>query len=240
VLLAAALSALVAFFIRGFSGFGAMLVLTPLLLLTLDLRTVVVSAALVSFLSGLVVTAQSHRHADWHELRVLVLVALPGLIAGGIILSRLDTSVLGRLLGVATVLFALRILLAQRRMERAPKPWPRPTLYVAGGLSGLMGGAFGISGPPVLVYLEQRLGSRRSLRATMLAYFLALDISRLALYAITGLLTWKAATTGLAMLPASILGGQLGTMLHDRASEAHFRVAVAVLLLSTGVLLVVR
>lgn len=240
VVTVAALAALLAFFVRGFSGFGAMLLLTPLLLLVMDVRTAVVAAALVSFVSGTVVATQSRRHTEWPLLRLLVVVALPGLLVGSLLLAWVDTRLLGRAFGVLTALFALRILLAQRQVHRIPRPWPRAVLYVAGALSGLMGGAFGTSGPPVMVYLEQRLTARQSLRATMLAYFLALDGVRLALYAASGLLTWQATRAGLVMVPASLIGGHIGTLLHDRVSERHFRVAVALLLLATGLLLALR
>lgn len=74
-------------------------------------------------------------------------------------------------------------------------------------------------------------------RATLLAYFLAIDVLRLIPYAFSNLVTWRVLEISIAMFPASLLGAYFGKRFHVKVSEEAFRFAVGVLLLITGVLL---
>lgn len=237
--LLAAITALVALFVRGFSGFGAALVMMPILLLFLDVKTAVVAVALTQVPVGFFVAYHSRSAIDRSSLTRLLPPSLLGIMVGLFALVTVDSDLLKRVFGVITVFFAIRIMLALSHKDTGQRKWPAKVGFLAGALGGVFGGIFGTSGPPVVVYLEQQIPSKEILRATLLAYFLAVDGLRLVSYALSGLVTRQAVGTGMVMIPAALIGAYWGTRLNARVDERTFRVAVGTLLFVAGVLLVV-
>jgi uncharacterized membrane protein YfcA len=235
-LLLAALVALLAFFVQGFTGFGAALILAPLLLIFLDLHTAIVASALVQVPVGMVLAYQARHAIDRGAIRRLLPYSLIGLAAGAAALASLNVDWLRQLCGVLTALFALDVL---RRAWRniTPRPWPGWAVAPAGLASGLLGGLFGTSGPPVIAYLESLMPRGAGLRATLIAYFLVINCLRIVGYGAGSLLTGAAGLTAAAMLPTAALGAWAGAALQRRAGERGFRLAVAAVLLLTGLAL---
>lgn len=235
-LLLAALVALLAFFVQGFTGFGAALILAPLLLIFLDLHTAIVASALVQVPVGMVLAYQARHAIDRGAIRRLLPYSLIGLAVGAAALASLNVDWLRQLCGVLTALFALDVL---RRAWRniTPRPWPAWSVIPAGLTSGLLGGVFGTSGPPVVAYLESSMPRGAAMRATLIAYFLVLNCLRVVGYSMGGLLSGPVALTAAAMLPAAALGAWAGSALQQRAGERLFRLAVAAVLLVTGIAL---
>jgi uncharacterized membrane protein YfcA len=234
-----ALIALGALFTRGFSGFGSALVLMPLLMLFLDVRTAVVAAALTQVPVGFTLAFRSQSDFDRSYVKLLLLPGILGILVGSFALAKVEAELLKRVFGAMTVIFALRIVLALRRNVTAYRKWPASVGFVAGALGGVLGGIFGTGGPPVIVYLEHQILNKDVLRATFLTYFLVTDSLRLASYGLSGLITRRAVMIGLAMIPAALIGAYLGTRLSARVDERTFRIAVGALLFVTGVLLAV-
>ena len=234
-----ALIALGALFTRGLSGFGSALVLMPFLMLFLDVKTAVVAAALTQVPVGFTLAFRSRSDFDRSYLKLLLPPSILGILVGSFVLANVEAEQLKRVFGAVTVIFALRIVLAVGLNVTAYRTWPASVGIVAGALGGVLGGLFGTSGPPVIVYLEHQILKKDVLRATFLAYFLVTDSLRLAGYGLSGLVTWRAVTIGLAMIPAALAGAYLGTRLNAKVDERTFRIVAGALLFVTGVLLVV-
>ena len=239
-LAAAALIALLAMLVRGVTGFGAALVMSPLLLLFFDVHTAVVASAAVQIVTGFGIAWHARRAIDRAYLKVLLPAGVIGIIVGTLLLVTVDSDLLKRFLGIVTVLFALRSMWSLAALRGAPGQWPRWTGYIAGSLSGLLGSMFGTTGPPVVIYLENQALAKAATRATLLTYFLAVDSTRMAGYVFSNLVTQPVVMLGLVMLPTAILGGFLGTRLHLHISERAFRWGVAGLLFVTGALLSIK
>ncbi|NJN15493.1 MAG: sulfite exporter TauE/SafE family protein [Oscillochloris sp.] len=233
IFILAGLVAGLAFFVQGFSGFGAALVMTPLLLLFLDLHPAVAAAAIVQAPIGIWLTYGARRTVAWRELIWLAPLSMIGLLAGTVALLTLDVVWLRRLCGILTACFALDLL---RRMLRGGQSahWPQWFAIPAGFAGGVLGGLFGTSGPPVVAYLERRLDRGAFLRGTLLAYFLITNLIRLFGYGVGGLFDRETAFVALAMLPGAAIGAGLGAWLQQKAGERNFRMVMALVLLTTG------
>lgn len=238
-LLAAAGIAMAALFVRGFTGFGSALIMTPLLLFFFDIKTTVVATAIVEILGSFWVTVQAREDIDGSHLRKILPVALLGMLAGWLTLINIESAILKRVFGILTVFFALRMMITLRRPASQRKPWPPAIGYLAGAMSGLLGGLFGTAGPPIVVFLENQPTTKAVLRATLLAYFLVIDVLRMIPYAFSQLVTFQVIEMSAVMFPASLVGAYLGRKLQARVSESAFRLGVGALLLATGVLLTV-
>ncbi|MBI5876630.1 MAG: sulfite exporter TauE/SafE family protein [Chloroflexi bacterium] len=238
-LLAAAAFALLAMIVRGLTGFGAALVMTPLLLLVFDPKLAIVSAAIVQAVIGLTLLYQVRRQVSRDHLKLLLPPSLIGIIAGAVVLVQFDSTLLKRGLGIVVMLFALRQIFALRGAQAERTRWPRPWGYLAAVISGMLGALFGTSGPPIVIFLENQIDSGVVLRATLIAYFAAVDTVRVGGYVIGNLITTQALQTAAVMLPAAFVGSWLGTRLHVGMNERVFRLVISGLLFATGALLAV-
>src|SRR5512143_3376377 len=149
---AAAAIVLLAMIVRGLTGFGAALIMTPLLLLVFDAKLAIVSAAMVQATIGVTLFYQVRGKVGYDYLKLLVPFSLLGIAAGSAMLIQFDSTLLKRGLGVVVMLFAVRTLWIMRRAEAPRTRWPRPWGYAAAAISGVLGALFGTSGPPVVIF----------------------------------------------------------------------------------------
>ncbi len=102
-----------------------------------------------------------------------------------------------------------------------------------------MSGIFGTSGPPIAIYLENQIDSQKILRATLLVYFLVLDIIRVIVYGCFGIVSFDILKLAAFMLPAALVGSYCGQFVQLQVNDKFFRGLMVVLLVITGVLLTV-
>ncbi len=227
-------------FIRGLTGFGSALVMTPLLLLIFEIKTVVVITAITEIAGGIVVTIQARKNIDKRSLLIVLPISIIGVAVGSFILVNFNSDVLKRVFGGFTILFALRIILNLLKGQTTRKKWPAFFGYLSGVLGGVLGGLFGTAGPPIAIYLENQLTAKHILRATMLSYFLIVDTVRIIPYIYLKLINIDIIKISLFMLPASFFGAFIGKSVHFRINEKGFRAAISSILLATGVFLLVN
>ncbi len=234
--LATSLLVLFASFVAGFFGFGFGITATAGLSLTMDL----VHAANVVNVASPFVTAslfwQLRAHVAWRTVRRIAPWLVGGVGCGVLALATVDGSLLVRVLGAFVVAVSLWNLSAK------PLRVPESTLgdAVAGGLSGLFGGAFNSGGPPLIAYVYSRPGSPEQLKATLQALFLCSTFSRMALASAQGVMThtvlWEAALA----TPFAIAGQYAGNALSSRLSAERFRRVAWMGLLALGLVLGIR
>jgi uncharacterized membrane protein YfcA len=96
-----------------------------------------------------------------------------------------------------------------------------PWLLGCGFTAGVLGGAYGMNGPPLAIYGAMRRWSAQQFRATLQGYFLPASVLGMVGYWLKGL--WVPAVTHyflwslLPMLPAILLGKFINHRLHGDA-----------------------
>jgi hypothetical protein len=108
-----------------------------------------------------------------------------------------------------------------------------------GFLAGILGGAYGMNGPPLVVYGAMRRWSPQHFRATLQAYFLPASAIVVIGYAVSGIWTKPVTHYFLVSLLAAIPATLLGTVINRRLrGDAFLRyvhaglVCVAIVLLA--------
>jgi uncharacterized membrane protein YfcA len=234
--LTTSLLVLFASFIAGFFGFGFGIVATAGLSLTMDL----VHAANVVNIASPFVTAslfwQLRAHVAWRTVRRIAPWLVAGVFGGVFALATLDSGVLVRALGVFVVAVSLWNLSATPL--RIPESVAGDAL--AGGLSGLFGGAFNSGGPPLIAYVYSRPGSPDALKATLQALFLCSTFARMAIASAQGVMTESVLWDAALATPFAICGQYVGNRLSSRLSGERFRRAAWLGLLALGVVLGIR
>ena len=89
----------------------------------------------------------------------------------------------------------------------------------------------------MVAYLQYRLADPMARRATLLAYFMVIDIVRLVGYLQLGIGGATTLRTAAALAPFALLGSVAGSHIHGRAGARVVALCVAGLLVVTGALL---
>jgi hypothetical protein len=140
----------VATLVRSAFGFGEALIAVPLLALFIPMRVAAPLAVLVSVTIAAVILAQDWRHIHLRSASWLVISTLFGIPLGLVLLTRSPENLIKAVLGGLILLFALFFLAgkAQFRLHHDSRRW----LLTCGFLAGILGGAYGMNGPPLVIY----------------------------------------------------------------------------------------
>ena len=208
--------------IRSAFGFGEALVAVPLLAFWLPLPVAAPLAVLVSITIAGIVVIQ-----DWEKIHLssagwLVVSSLFGIPLGLLLLTNSHQRGLKAALGIIIIAFAVYSLIGRAPLEL--KQDSRGWLLACGFCAGVLGGAYGMNGPPLAVYGAMRRWSAQHFRATLQGYFLPASIIGMIEYGLAGL--WTSAITRyyLLSLPVTFLGVYLGRAINHRLhGEAFFK-----------------
>ena len=226
--LAVAISAL-AGLVRGFSGFGSALVYVPLMSALYGPRIAAPSMAVIDVLIAVAFVLTVWRQAVWREVLPLAASALLAAQFGSLILKYADPIWLRWFISLL-VLAVVAVLASGWRYHG------RPVLIVTlgvGALSGLLGSAVQMAGPPVIVYWLGSASDAVIVRANFIAYFATLATGLGVTYSLKGLLTPEATALALLIGPLQIMLQHVGTRLFHLASDRTYRIlAYGVILLA--------
>ncbi len=219
--------------IRSSLGFGEALIAVPLLSLFIPLRVATPLAVLMSITVAALVVAQDWRHIHLRSAAGLVAATVAGIPLGLLVLTHVHQEIAKCGLGVLIVLFAAFSLAAPNRLRIEQEH--RTVLLLFGFVAGILGGAYGMNGPPLAIYGSLRRWSPQHFRATLQAYFLPASILGMGGYWAAGL--WKPVVTHdyLLCLPAMLPAVLLGRGINRRLPAAAFSRYVYVGLLAIGI-----
>ena len=228
---------LVATLIRSTFGFGESLVAVPLFTLFLPMEIAVPLSVLLSIVIALIVVVQDHTKIHLKSAKWLIVFAIPGIPLGVIILTYVSELLVKTGLGTLLVLYSFYGLLGKssRKLQKDSMGW----LFICGFLSGVFGGAYGINGPPLVVYGNLRQWNAKQFRATLQAYFLPVSLVGIAGYFWKGLMNVVVWNYFLVTLPVVIPAVFLGRYLNHRLKDNSFFKYLYWGLLLIGVFLIV-
>lgn len=206
--------------IRGFTGFGGALVMTPVLLTWFDPVRTTALVVLVNVIAGAWQAREIHREADRPLVRAL---CLAGLLMAPVGLSVMHFVPVERIQqGVGAVVLA--VMLALFAGWRMPVSIRHPAgRWLLGGASGFLFGLGGIGGPPIVLGLLAERLPPRLVRATQLAYFSIIQIFVLLIIIAQDVVTMSDWLLGAGLSIVYTLAGLLGGRLLTNAREEWFR-----------------
>lgn len=206
--------------VRSTLGFGESLIAVPLFLLFLPLEVAVPLSVMLSIVIALVIVIQDHTRIHFHSAKWLVVYALPGIPLGLLILVYGNETVVKTALGLLIILYSLYSLF-NKKIKTQRQESNKLSLFFCGFLSGVFGGAYGLNGPPLVVYGNLRNWTARHFRATLQAYFLPTSFVTAIGYYAKGLITTEVnyyfLLSLITTIPAIFLGRYLNHKLHDNS-----------------------
>ena len=221
---------------RSAFGFGEALVAVPLLALIIPVEVAAPVAVLVSVtVAGLILLQ------DWRDVHAggagrLIVSTLFGIPLGLLMLIAVPEPIVKLVLGVVIIAFA-----GYRMLGRGGHELKDDRLaWVFGFGAGVLGGAYGMNGPPLVAYGAMRRWSPERFRATLQGYFFPASMIGMAGYWMTGL--WSSAVTRyyLVSLPVVVAATALGRLLNRRIDGGRFIRCVHVGLILIGLILLTQ
>ena len=224
--------------IRSALGFGEALVAVPVLVMRIPLGTAAPLAVLVSITIAALIVAQDWRQVHARSAGWLLTSTLFGIPLGLMLLLNPHQTAVKLILAVVILFFAIFSLAFAKaaRLGSDSKPW----LLICGFFAGILGGAYGMNGPPLAVYGIMRGWSPQHFRATLQGYFLPASILGMIGYLWKGLWNHELAYLYLLTLPVTIPAIWLGRIANQSLPLHKFRTLVYVGLVVIGLVLALQ
>jgi len=214
--------ACVGILVQSFAGFAGSLTAVPLFALFLSPKEAIPTYNLVMLLIDLWLVFEARWYIQWGRVGRLMVGGAIGVPFGAYGLKYLPSHVLGLIISIVTLVFAILFLLKIRIQLKENVG----TQMCVGLMSGFLGGSISESGPPVVVYGLARGWDKNAFRTTLLTYFTCLCILALLSYWRLGLLSGKSLYTFSTAIVPCFVAAAFGVLFKNRVGEATFRKAV--------------
>ena len=227
-------------FINGLAGFGTALFALGFLLQILSPVQAVGLVLILSVFSGLqglwIVRQQIFEHPK--RLLRFLLPALIGIPLGVYSLSFIDTDILKIFIGLFMLFYGGFFVL---RANLPTLSGARPAIdRLVGLMGGILGGAAGLSGAFITIWLSMRPYTKNETRAVLQPYnvvVLGLSVVMLAANGAYSVQTWLYLAV---MMPAGLIAAQIGIWLFKKLDNLQFRRLLIILMFASGLLLILR
>lgn len=218
--------------VRGFSGFGFSLLSITAISLLLPPREIVPSIFLLEVAASINLIPSIWREIDWRSIRWLLLGYIIALPFGIFALARFPEPPMQLAMSIFVLATAI-MMLRGFRLEKTPGAG---ATTATGAASGIFNGAFGIGGPPVVLFYFSTPAAAAVSRASVIAFFLSTDVLGLTGHYYEGLITAQSFAQFLAWLPALLIGVWAGAHGFRHVDQALFRRLVLIILMALAFL----
>ena len=208
----------------------------PLLALVTPVEIAVPVAVLASITVALIAVVQ-----DWHLIHFrdasrLVLSTIVGIPIGLWLLKVVPEPIIKGVLAVIIIAFSTYSLLSSRQQELKTDR----SVWLFGFTAGILGGAYGVNGPPLVIYGSLRRWSPQQFRATLQGYFLPASALGMCGFWIAGIWTPTVNRFYLLSLAPVIVATFLGRVINRNINARQFVVYVHLVLIGIGIILMMQ
>jgi uncharacterized protein len=210
----------------------------PLLAFIMPVQVATPLAVMLSITVAAIVVIQDWKRIHFRSAAWLIASSAVGIPLGVWLLSSRHTLAVKCGLGAVILLFSIYSLVGRKPPELHSDrlAW----LLGCGLLAGILGGAYGINGPALVVYGSMRRWSPQHFRATLQAYFLPASLLGIISYGMSGLLVHAVTRDYLFSLPVAIPAVFVGRIINHRLSGGAFLKYVYAGLAGIGALLLAQ
>lgn len=221
--------------VRGVTGFGGAMVMSPLLALLIGPQAAVLTALLLEGFAPLPLLPAVARIANWKVMRPIIAAAFVAAPIGGLLLAHVEANLMRKAIAVVVLSFALIMFFGVQIRARTSTS----AQLAVGGIGGVLVGATSMGGPPVILYLMASGESLPVLRANLMVYVAAASFAGLAAMGITSVLDPGVVFTAIALAPVYLASAWIGGRLFRYVNERIFRRVTLLLLITVSVVILV-
>lgn len=226
---------LAAGFIQRVSGFGLAIFAMMFLPYLAPTHTAAVAiACLFSTATTVYNTLRYRKDIEYRTVIPMLCAALPTITVAVYFSSVVSARVFSILLGLVLMALSAYFLFFIERIRI------RPTLsggLFTGALSGVLGGLFSTSGPPVVLYLSNATTDNAVYFATIQFYFCITNIYSTAVRAANGIIDGSVILYAAVGIVGCLLGDALGTRVFERLDSAKLKRIIYIGMIVSGALM---
>jgi uncharacterized membrane protein YfcA len=219
-------------FLRGVTGFGGAMMITPLLSVLVGPVSAVVIALILETSAALVMFADAIPKARWRVLTYLTVPTIFTVPLGGYLLLTLDPVLARKVIAIVVIVCSAALFFGVRYSGQ-----PRPvTSVIVGSVVGVMLGATSVGAPPVILYLLSGPDSAVVTRANLSIFVTTISVIGLVMLSVAGAITGKLAFAAALLVAPFLLATWLGGKLFARLNDALARHIALGLMMAAGVI----
>ncbi len=220
----------IAFFIKGFSGFGTALLLIPLFTMLFGAKAALPTTALFDIIAGFILIISVRHKIFWPFVAKTTAALFLGAFIGVSCLSLIPHFILGKIIGFGLLIFVIVLLLQKKGGNAKEEGKTSKWQFLVATISGFFGGLIGVSGPILAVYMKVRY-NKEFFRTQLIAVFFFGSIWRMILYNIHGFHIAFNIYQIAILIFVLLLGLWVGRHIHLKVNENLFNRIIAVILL---------
>ena len=205
------LLAIGASFIQRTIGFGfGIFIMTALPFLMPSYAEAVTLSGMLSLTSAAVVMVKYVKYVTWKRFLPITFAFIIFSTIAICMLDRIEGPIMRRILGITLIFLCFYFSFFKDKLQKFIRP-TAPWQLGAGTLSGVMGGLFGMHGPPVVLYLIVSEPDKNHYMGMIQTYAVITNLTMLAVRAYNGYLTPAVGTTYIYALGGLAIGVLVGS-----------------------------
>lgn len=220
-------------FVQRVSGFGfGIFIMTALPYLMPSYGEATTLSGLLASVTSLVIVVRHYKYLDWHKLAFILSVFLVVSFVAINFVSSAGDGLLKTFLGIILILSSVWFLFFSHRVSIKPT---LPVQTFLGSLSGVMGGLFGMQGPPAVLYFVETTKTKEEYMVLAQTYFLLGNVMMTGYRAYYGFLTPSVGYAWCVGIAGVLLGTTLGAWAFRFLSIPKLRIIIYLYMAVSGV-----
>lgn len=229
--------AMMAAFVQRVCGFGfGIFIMTMLPYLMPSYGEAVTLSGMLSATQSVFILSRAYKYVAWKRMIPILLTFLVVSFVAIQYVSTLADNSLKILLGIMLIVMSLYFLFVSQHIQVRPSV---PLQISMGSLSGVMGGFFGMQGPPAVLYFLASEKDKEHYLAMAQIYFFIGNVAMTLFRAGNGLFTHEVRISWIYAVAGVAAGTYLGKLVFERISIETLRKIVYVYMAISGVIAIV-
>ena len=237
VIIAAGLIFMLAGVIHGISGFGFSIIATSLMALMIDPKIVVPLSVIVASANSFYMAWIYRKKVLYKQILSILVITFLTIPLGTLYLKKADREIVVRSLGVLIVIISLMSIF---NLQKAAFFKTRIYRFLAGALAGLFGGAFNITGPPLVIYAYNSHWPLQNAKANLQMIFSVMGVIIIASFIQAELLSLRITFTGLMYIPVVMVATWTGHYISTKIKSASLGLIINILTALMGLSLIIK
>ncbi len=205
------------------SGFavGAGIFLTPILTLVMGPKESVALVAAMMLFTDIFAIYQYWKQWNARDIFYLALPCIIGAVFGAMLLDWFSPIMAKRAIGIIGIIYILSELfrIFIQKTVRSPTAFRSIAIGVVGGITSSLANSGSVF---ISTYVAGRL-SKQFFVGTLVVVFVGINITKVTMFSILGMLGERLWLTALSLLPLIIIGGVLGKWVNNHINEKQFK-----------------
>ncbi len=236
------LSVIFGWLIQGFIGIGSGIIVTAILILFMNVKTVIVSLTITNiFGTGYLVLTNKTKHIDVGKIFIILLFSILGVFFGGYVLGVADTSFIKKIFGFLIIFTGVYDFLVQiGKLKNFRLKSNFLTTSLIGIIGGFFSGLIGAAGTIYAMYFNQTIQDKKEYKFYISLVFFVLLIVRAIYYLIDeNTRYYYDYIFILISIPAVFLGVFFGNLLTEKVHTLLFKKIVSISIILMGIYILI-